>query len=255
MSFAANQYLAWILKRYSLPSGPASPAVREARLLLPALRSWSGPFPSAIRWTGSYAKGTRVSGATDIDVFVSLRAVCPGTLKQIFESLVAYLRRSGLDIAPGNVAVAVTVNGFHIDVVPGRKQRSQGTDHSLYRRRGDTWIQTNPDRHVRYVLSSRRANEIRLTKIWRNLNGLDFPSFYLELAVLQALRGRQPSGLAANFASVLEYLATDFSQARIVDPANSNNVVSDELTAVEKNSIARLARVAASAQYWEAVVW
>jgi hypothetical protein len=254
VSVAANLYLAGILKNYTLPTGPASPAAKQARLLLPTLRVWASPYLAAVRWTGSYAKGTRVAGATDIDIFLSLKSSCPGTLKDIFRSLLAFLPRSGWSVVKGNVAATVTVAGFRIDVVAGRKQRPGASDHSLYRSRGDTWIQTNPDRHVAYVVNSRHVREIRLTKIFRNLNRLEFPSFYLELAVIEALRGHR-GGLSSNFATVLEYLASDFTTARIVDPANSNNVVSDIMTAREREAVAARARAATAAQYWEKVVW
>ena len=255
MTLAETLYFRDILRKYALSIGPSSPAVRQARPLLPVLRGWAGSYLVAMRWSGSYAKSTRVRGATDIDIFVSLSSRSPGTLREIFNSLLAYLLESGWSATPSNVAVRVTSGGSRIDVVPGRRQRPQSSDHSLYRRRGDTWIQTNPARHVVYVRNSGRVNEIRLTKIWRNVHGLDFPSFCLELAVIEALRGRALNRLPANFAVVLDYLATSFPQARLVDPANSNNVVSDEMTASEKRSIAACAREGVAASVWEQVIW
>lgn len=255
MTLAETVYFRDILRKYALLSGPSSPAVRQARPLPPVLRGWAGGYLVAMRWSGSYAKGTRVRGATDIDIFVSLSSRFPGTLREIFQGLLAYLRESGWSATPGNVAVKVTSGSSRIDVVPGRKQRPQSSDHSLYRRRGDTWIQTNPARHVSYVRNSRRVNEIRLTKIWRNVHKLDFPSFCLELAVIEALRGRSTNRLPANFQTVLEYLAASFPQARLVDPANSNNVVSEEMTGNEKQSIAACAREGVAASAWQQVIW
>lgn len=255
MSLAENLYFRDILKKYALPTGPSSPAVRQARTVVPTLRNWAGSYLAGMRWTGSYAKGTRVRGATDIDIFISLSQRRPGSLREIFNSLLSYLRESGWKVTAGNVAVKVSSGGLRLDVVPGRRQHPQGGDHSLYRRRGDAWIQTNPAAHVRYVRNLRRINEIRLAKIWRNVHGLDFPSFCLELAVIEALRGRSLSRLPANFGAVLDYLATSFPQARLVDPANSNNVVSDEMTASETRSIAVRAREGTAASVWEQVIW
>ena len=61
----------------------------------------------------------------------------------------------------------------------------------------------------------------------------------MELAVIHALSPGGP--IAEQFTSLLRFLATDFPTTRLLDPANSNNVVSDLLTEVEKLYIARTA--------------
>jgi hypothetical protein len=95
----------------------------------------------------------------------------------------------------------------------------------------------------------------------------------LELAVIRGLAGlnpladahgsvnsgRDPVGLdaggpAARFLGVLEFLANGFGGARIADPANSNNVVSDSMTEEEKARIAEAARVAVRAERWDRVI-
>ena len=78
-----------------------------------------------------------------------------------------------------------------MDLVPGKLQQGSTTYHSLWRRKAQTWTQTNIGLHVSTVRNSGRVNEIRLMKIWRQCHGLDFPSFYLELAVIRALAGCQ----------------------------------------------------------------
>jgi hypothetical protein len=50
-------------------------------------------------------------------------------------------------------------------------------------------------------------------------------------------------------------MAAKLGSARIVDPANTNNVVSDDLTAVEKKRIANQATNSRAEQYWERVIW
>ncbi len=128
------------------------------------------------------------------------------------------------------------------------------TDHSIYRRKADSWTKTNINKHIQLVKNSRRISEIRLMKIWRKLHGLDFPSFYLELCVIDALHGCRYGNLPSNFATALTYLADDFQTARHIDPANSNNTISDDLTDNEKARIAKLARVSLEKQFWEEVV-
>jgi len=98
-------------------------------------------------------------------------------------------------------------------------------------------------------------DEIKLTKVWRQLNNLDFPSFYMELAVIDCLSGHSYSDLSGNFWAVLGFLSNDFMNRRFVDPANTNNVVSDDLTLSEKRAIQNMARAAQSKKDWSQIVW
>ena len=105
------------------------------------------------------------------------------------------------------------------------------------------------------VRNSGRIDEIRLTKIWRNLHQLDFPSFYLELVVIDSLRYQRYGNLASNFWEVLRLLAEDFVDKEYVDPANSNNLISSELTRRERSLIASEARNARTQRDWGNVIW
>jgi hypothetical protein len=200
-------------------------------------------------------KETATRGSTDLDILVSLRSDTPVTLKDIYYNLNDFLTANGLRTQLRNVSIQVHWLGFAIDIVPGRRQHALGGDHSLFSRRRDSWLQTNPYKHLALVTGSPRRVHIRLTKIWRDCHGLDFPSFYLELSVLEALRGRAPLRLAANMVAVLNFLATEFEARRLLDPANSNNIVSDELTREEKASIRRAAQRSLAADNWGTVVW
>ena len=73
-----------------------------------------------------------------------------------------------------------------------------------------------------------------LAKIWRNLKGLEFPSIFLELAVMDALNGQSFGRLSSNFKRVLAYFYEDIGSVRLIDPANTANVISDDLTTNEE---------------------
>lgn len=127
--------------------------------------------------------------------------------------------------------------------------------HSLYLRKRDSWTQTNVAMHVDSVRSSGRLKEIRALKIWRMLHGLDFPSIYLELFAIDALAGRSRSALAENVLHVLRTISSSLTSTRIVDPANTNNILSDDLTKAEKQQIAAQATKSACEQSWGSIIW
>jgi hypothetical protein len=99
-----------------------------------------------------------------------------------------------------------------------------------------------------------RQNESRIIKLWRDQKRLDFPSFYLELTVISALSQRSYGTISDNVMAVFRYLRDIFPHARVVDPANTNNIISDDLTATEKGKINAAANQALSATNWSQIV-
>jgi predicted nucleotidyltransferase len=235
--FNPDQYLLQILRREAVPTGPTSAAMKALVALYPLIRQWAnihlaGMFPS-----GSYAKGTAVRSGTDIDLFISLKHTTPVTLEDIYWSLFNFLKERGLNPKAQNVSINIRVDGVDIDLVPGRLHNGIGGYHSLYKRKAKGWQQTHVQRHVTHVKGFNRLPETRLMKVWRNQWNLDFPSFYLEMVVIEAMKGAPAMNLSKRLVRVLEYLRDKFPAVRFVDPANTNNVISDDLTATEKQTI------------------
>jgi hypothetical protein len=222
---------------------------------VPVTKSWAGDYFVEVKYSGSYAKGTAVRGRTDVDLFISLASDTPHTLRDIYDNLFQYVQRCGYNPRRQDVSIGITYGVMKVDLVPARKHSGHTNDHSLYRRRGDTWTQTNVDTHINLVRNSGRTEEIRALKIWRQLHGVDFPSIYLELSVLDALYRRHTGQPAANTLSALEYLCDRFVAARVVDPANTNNVISDELSYSGKLAVASAARTSLTKTKWEEIIW
>jgi hypothetical protein len=168
--------------------------------------------------------------------------------------LVAALKTAGYQPRLQNVSVGITVHGYSVDLVPGKRQNWLYNDHSLYKRRGDTWTKTDVGQHIEKVKNSGRQAEIRLIKLWRTQKGLEFPSFYLELAVIKALESKYFTSLADNMRSTFTFLHDNLLTARLVDPVNTNNIISDDLTVAEKQAIRSAAIAALGAPYWRDIV-
>jgi hypothetical protein len=250
-----DEYVRSVLARYLVATGPGSAAHNAGQGLYPHIAKWANQYLLGITFSGSYAKGTAIRGGTDVDLFISLRHETPENLRDIHRKLVKFLTDLGLSPKEQNVSVGVTFSGIRVDLVPAKKQSGNTSDHSLYRRKANTWTQTNVAAHISLVQGCGRRDEIRALKIWRQLHGLDFPSFYLELIVIRALYGQLKNQPSANILRVLNYLATNFETARVVDPANSANIVSDDLTAADKKRIAVQASNSIKEPNWGQIIW
>lgn len=250
-----DQYVEVVLAKYAVPRGPTSPAEQLGMTVAGPLQAWAGEQLNELRYSGSYAKETGVHGASDVDVFVSLKSGTSDTLKEIYEKLFALAQSNGWSPRVQNVSVGVTVNGTRGDLVPGKLQAGQQNYHSLFLRKRNSWTQTNVALHVDTVVNSGRRREIRAIKIWRMLHSLDFPSLYLELFTIQALSGRSLSTPAENVLHALRTMGTSLASTRVMDPANTRNIISDDLTQTEKQRIASLAVESAGQQNWEEIIW
>ncbi|MBI3601918.1 MAG: nucleotidyltransferase [Candidatus Omnitrophica bacterium] len=252
----ADEYLQSMIIKYRISAGQGSPAYNAGNIIYPIIQKWATTQLREVRFSGSNAKGTAIRGVTDVDLFISLKSDTTNSLKEIFEAIHDWMIKNGYPNArKQNVSIHVNHNGIEIDLVPAVHFGGNTEDHWLYVNKVNRErIKTNVYNHVDVVSNSGRLNEIIITKIWRKNHSLDFPSFYLELVVIEALKYKR-SGLADNFSTVLDYLSTNFLSVRFVDPANTNNIISDDLTGTEKNTIATQAGKSRREKLWGSIVW
>jgi hypothetical protein len=241
MIIDADAYLVNILNREAVDTSIFSPLYSVQATIQPLLNLWAHRFLLDVRPSGSFSKGTANASGTDIDLFISLSDQTPETLKEVYESLFVHLQQQGYAPKRQNVSINIRVNNYDVDLVPAKRQNYMTSDHSLYVRRKDTWKKTNIDTHIAHVTAARRQQEIRIIKLWRNQKGLDFPSFYVELAVIRALQFEFFLPLSRRVVKCLEYFRDSLPTAQVVDPANTNNSISDDLTVAEKQVISKAA--------------
>lgn len=219
------------------------------------IEGWAGDCLNEIKISGSRAKGTAINLGSDLDLFISLKPTTSNSLKEIYDSLFSHITSKNISCRKQNVSIGIKYGNHNIDLVPGKKRTGNTNDHSLYRNKKNTWTQTNIDKHINYVKSSGRLEEIILLKTWKKLHNLDFPSIYLELTAIEALAYKNKNQPGTNFLYVLDYLKDSFVDKTVIDPANSNNLISDDLFIYEKEAIACKAKESRCKKYWEEIIW
>ena len=215
-------YIRSVIRTYRVGEAVRANALATSKQLYPCIRTWANHILGAldnngnifkprnnllrIAPTGSIIKGTNIVGATDVDLFISLSYKISSTLEEIYESLSRYLKLLGFCTREQDVSIGINYKNIWIDLVPGKKQSGPTNNHSIYRKETRSWTKTNVWRHVSLVRKSGRLNEIRAIKIWRKLHGLNFPSFYIELSIIEALKRRLSGRLAINLQKFLSIL-------------------------------------------------
>lgn len=250
-----DEYILAVINKYKIYGDLDNATKILLKPLLDSIQQWANSYLIDIYVSGSRAKGTAINISSDIDLFISLNPQTPETLKQIYDGLYNWLVNHGATARKQNVSIGVSYEGHSIDLIPAKKHYGNTNDHSLYRSKANTWTQTNIAKHISIVANSGRILEIVAFKIWAKRHGLDFPSIYLELTVINALYNRNGNQIANNFRTVLNYLKDSFVDSTIIDPANSNNIISDDLYKYEKQVIANKANESLNERYWEQRIW
>jgi hypothetical protein len=249
-----EHYAASIVEKYVVTPDADSPEHHAADTVIPLVKQWGRQYLQAIGLTGAYAQGTAVSLSSHVDLLIQLRPVPGLGMKKMFWSLFEFLTDRDLPAHTRNVSIQVQSKGLLVDLVPALREPATGAT-VLFNKKTGEQVETDVARHVHLMANSRRQQEICALKIWRERTGLDFPSLYLELTVLHALEHERFGQVADNMLTVLRYLAAKFEQAVVRDPANEENIVSNDLKPAEKQAIAKAAQSALSNLNWKKIMW
>ena len=196
------------------------------------LRAEFGDDPK-IKYAGSREKGTMIRDNYDLDIVCYFPSSNMRSLKEIRDDVSAHLNKKYMlqekasAVRILNLKGSTAPPGYHIDVVPGRFIENT-SDVFIHLVGGDKdRLQTNLKTHVSTITTSECAPVIRLAKIWAYRNGINVKTFVLELFIVDALSGyHSKDNLKNSFLKALEDIRNRFATAKLVDPANTNNVVS-----------------------------
>lgn len=215
------------------------------------LRNEYGSYPR-FYYGGSYGKKTMIRAAFDLDIVIYFPPTETSTLKTIYRSVHQTLIDADYQVNPKTVSLQLPYNeGFHIDVVPGRAQDNTYYYATLYKNGEDSTRQTSIKIHIDSVRDCREI--IKLMKLWRFRHSLEWKTFALEQTVIRALAGKWKANYERCLTTVFEFIQDNILTIRLVDPANSNNVI--EMSQQIRNAVLRAAVNSLQAQYWSQIVW
>lgn len=211
------------------------------------------------RDSGSYAKHTAINTSFDLDMLVPFRKDAFGTLEEMYQDVENFLaehyRGTTVQVSPQTVSIGLAMyeNGHQlsIDVVPGREMQQGGYEAdktlNLYVNKPNrNSLQTNVEKQIEHIRAAATENQhirniIRLLKVWKRARNVKLKSFLIELLVIEAFARESeiPKGLWPQLRLILDFIEKEITNIRLIDPGNSNNVVTDTLTTAQKQDIAQ----------------
>ena len=250
----ADEYLTFVLAREAVGNGPLSPLRGLAEDMAGYGRRLAGEGLLGVHPVGGSEHGTANLTGRPIGFLFSFSPHLPASVDRLYEGLFALLDRLGYEPQRRDAGIVLLYRNVLIDIVPAKREAMAGDVHELWNARAKRAVKTCPTAHARLIRESGRIAEIRCLKLWRDQIGLDFPTFYLELSVLAALRKRPPGSLSDNVWAVFGYLETLFVARSVLDPFNANNIVSDSLSAAGRDAVRKAARLARSGRPWSQII-
>lgn len=249
-----HEYLEGVLQKQTMRQQDVSTLQRLRDEIEASLRRSYGSAPR-FYYAGSYGKDTMIQESFDLDIVIYFPSSETASLRDIFTSVYQKLTGSGYKVQPKTVALRLPYEGgFHIDVVPGKAQDSTYKYATLFKNEGaGSTLQTSLKVHIDAVRKTGIRDCVKLVKLWRLRHGLSWSTFAIEIAVGRALSGKRKDDHATCMNEVFNFLVGNIIGARLVDPANTNNVI--DMSIAERQAVAQKAVESLNARTWGEIVW
>jgi len=260
MSQSKNNHLACVLKSHNIENNEdLMAAYRKKRdEVREDLKVKYAGLIFLIIHSGSYKKKTAVNIKFDMDLVIPFKKNAD-TLENLYNALYKYFNEEYrkkdatlLEVKKQKVAIGLMfmVDGhmLDLDIVPGREINDYEKDGELNLYINETmgvfqkstYLKTNIQKQIENIRENSEAREsIKLIKVYKRRNNAAIKSFVIELISIKALDGyKGENDTWTRLKTVLEYIRDNVETAKLVDPGNTNNVVSDSLEDWQKKSIA-----------------
>lgn len=251
---SASDYLRDILAREAVTREAGNDSSPIDGKIAALCHAWGNRDIVDVTPGGGFEKSLANRSGISVDYVVWIHAQSERRIRELYESMFSAFQRLGLAPIRRDVTLALNLGHMVVDLLPAKRLSMISDIHEIYSTRRGVAITTNLHQHVLDSHDAGRQEEVRVLKLWRDQNQLDFPSYYLELATQAALRRRPVGALADNVWTVLGFFERLLVPRAMLDPANAANIVSDELTGAQKRSIALAAAAARSGRAWSEIV-
>lgn len=200
---------------------------------------------------GSITKDTTIYGS-DIDIQIPFKRNS-GSIENIYNSVSDFMFDEFEDVKLVGIREQKHSIGLEfnleneikrIDVIPLRQIDNNSGDTYLYVNNTGffekpTYKKTNYLKQLKTLqFSAKEKKIIRLLKVWKVENNLKLKSIHIEFLVKKAFENKSiPYRIDNCLLETINYLAENIMFTKIIDPANTNNIISNSLTYKEKENI------------------
>jgi len=202
---------------------------------------------------GSFRKDTMIRQHYDLDMFIiwSPRFIPLKDLKKLFYTVNDALNSKWKRIEKKRVGWRIPYeNEFHVDVIPTIQDLYDSDYSYLYNCYENMKLRTSMQIHIKQIEKYDRRDVIKLLKLWKFRREVPIKTFLLEIITHLACYDVARESLSVQLEKVLEYISDNIVHKEFYDPANKNNIITEDLTRLEKYEIKNKAYKALNRKNW-----
>ena len=114
------------------------------------------------------------------------------------------------------------------------------------------WQQT---RQREYVMNSKHYDAVRLMRIWKYRNNVEFSTFPLDLITIEALKEESSDKLDEQITIVLKSIKGGIDNIILADPGNRDNDIGRFLSYYDKEALRMEAAISLRKTRWMEIIW
>ncbi len=203
---------------------------------------------------GSEAKNTSIKLNYDLDVVVYLESGSKDRAKGFYEKVGETIRKKLKKPKQNSIGWEIPFKAnFQLTVIPGVKTSEKDKRAFFFNPTTEKIVETNMELQVDYVHNSERTDVIRLVKLWKARREVPIDNFLLEAMVIEACKGIDRKKLEKQVMRVFNYINENIDSKPVLDPANPQHNLTDEISPETKQKIKVLADQALDAKTWKLI--
>ena len=250
-----EEYLREILNQQELTDNQILNLENQRDAILQELLEEIGGNPTIYN-AGSYAKGTMIQAGYDLDIVLYWSYNFHLSPQNLFNEVGIVLQRNSRYPRPKKVGWEIPFPGyFHIDVIPGKQILNQQNLAYLYNNEIGGRFRSSVKMQVNHVKKANRQDIIKLMKLWKIRIDVPIKTFILETMIIDACKGLDRSLLEHQLNHAFEYISDNILTIKVLDSANSNNIISNNISQEDKDRIKNLVDDALESNTWRNIIY
>lgn len=190
----------------------------------------SHPENPIIRKTGSQAKDIAVHSKFDLDILVTIPQEHRMSVHDFYYSVLNFLKENNRKLEQKDAAITCSWKNRKVDIVPAKWV--DDTYLNIWKSRESHQQRTSIDKQIEKIDSYGARNIFKLVKLWKIKQKLKGPSYLFELYTIRAIEAMDldvwdSDNLGSIMLEIFDYFYRTANEIKLVDIANSNNIVSD----------------------------
>ena len=193
---------------------------------------------------GSKKRKTIIGEVCDYDLVLCWHQTSELSIQSIYKAIGVELQNKWKKVRSKGITWKVPFSkSFHVDVIPAKAIDDDYNMMEVYNSDLEKPIKTSFSVHIKVLQKQFAGQIVRLLKIWKVKKMVPIKTFVLEQLVVQSLQNSTGEPLEVKLELALNKIEL-IEELEVRDPANSENIISNDMTSAEKREVKKQCQIA-----------